>query len=99
MRLQVFVQNNSKQISFDTRQSARREMILRNATIFWRFKNINKNYNDIIADAPGTRLDIISERYHSFQDLQEIFKVTITLHWHQTSMITLVQLLHSKLSS
>ena len=74
MRLQVFKQNNSKQISFDTRQSGRRDIILRNATIFWRFKNIKKNNNDTITDALETRIDIISEGYHSFQDLQEIFK-------------------------
>ena len=80
MRLQVFVQNNSKQISFDTRQSARREIILRNATIFWRFKNIKKNYNDKILDSLGAPVDVISEGYHSFQNLQEIFKVNnITL--------------------
>ena len=80
MRLQVFVENNSKQISFDTGQSGRRDMIIRNATIFWRFKNIKKNFNGIIADASGTKLDLISEGYHSFLDLQEIFKVNnITL--------------------
>ena len=80
MRLQVFVQNNQKQIHFDTRQSGRREMILRNATIFLRFKNIKKNYNDDITDASGTKIDVISEGYHSFQDLHEIFKVNnITL--------------------
>ena len=80
MRLQVFEQNNCKQISFDTRQSGRRDMILRNGTIFWRFKNIKKNFNDEITNPSGTNLDIISEGYLSFQDLQEIFKVNnITL--------------------
>ena len=68
MRLQVFVQNNSEQVTFDTRQSDRREIILRNATIFWRFNNILKNHNDDIEDTLGTKIDIISEGYHSFQD-------------------------------
>ena len=74
MRLQVFVENNTKQISFDTRQSRRRDMILRNATIFWRFKNIIKNNNDDISDASGTKLDILPEGYYSFEDLQKKFK-------------------------
>ena len=75
MRLQVFVQNNGKQISFDNRQGGRRDMILRNATIFWRLKNIKKNYNDTITDDTGVRkLDILPEGYYSFEDLQKKFK-------------------------
>ena len=50
MRLQVFVENNGKKFSFDTRQSGRREMILRNATVFWGFKNIMKNDNNTISE-------------------------------------------------
>ena len=66
MRLQVFVENNSKQISFDNRQSGWRDMILKNATIFWRFKSIKKNYNDETTVPSGTKLDIISEGYIAF---------------------------------
>ena len=87
MRLQVFVQNNSKQISFDTRQSGRR-----NAIIFWRFKNIKKNYNDTITNDSGTKLDILAEGYHSFEDLQKEFKsnnITLELNsYDNTCSIT-----------
>ena len=74
MRLQVFVQNNERQISFDNRQGGRRDMILRNATIFWKMKNIKKNDNDTITNDSGTKLDILAEGYYSFEDLQKKFK-------------------------
>ena len=88
MRLQVYVQNNKKTIAFDNRQSGKFDMYLRKATIFWRFKNIKKNNNDIITDSLGTRIDIISEGYHSFQDLQEIFKannITMAPNYHDNT--------------
>ena len=74
MRLQVFVQNNKKQISFDARQGERRDMTLRNATIFWKVKNIKKNDNDTITNDSGTKLDILAKGYYSFEDLQKKFK-------------------------
>ena len=80
MRLQVFVENNGKKFSFDTRQSGRREMILRNATVFWAFKNIMKNDNDTIFDSSGTKLDILSEGYYTLDDLETRLKTNnITL--------------------
>ena len=92
MRLQVFVQNNERQMSFDTRQSGRRDIILRNATILWKFKNIKKNFNDTITDDSGTKLDILAEGYYSFEDLQKKFmsnNITLELNsYDNTCSIT-----------
>ena len=90
MRLQVFVQNNNKQISFDTRQSGRRDMIFRNATSFWRFKNIKKNFNDTVTDTSGTKLDILEEGYYTLDNLQTKLK-TNNLTLTKIRTIILVQ--------
>ena len=80
MRLQVFVQNNKKTINFDVRQSGKFNMYLRNATIFWRFKNVMKNDNDTISDSSGTKLDILAEGYYTLDDLETKLKTNnITL--------------------
>ena len=80
MRLQVYITDNKKVVNFDERQSGRYDMHLRNATIFWRFKNIVKGENDEIRDSSNAKVDTISEGYHSFQDLQAILKANnITL--------------------
>ena len=80
MRFQVFIEKNNKIVNFDERQSGKYDMILRNATIFWRFQNIIENYNDQIRDNSNAKVDTISPGYHSFQDLQTIFKANkITL--------------------
>ena len=80
MRFQVFVENNKKIVNFDERQSGRYDMYLRNATIFWKFKNIITDKNDQIRDSANAKVDTISEGYHSFQDLQAILKANnITL--------------------
>ena len=80
MRFQVYVEDNKKIVNFDKRQSGRYDMYLRNATIFWKFKNIIKGKNDEICDSANAKVDTILEGYHSFQDLQAIFKANrITL--------------------
>ena len=80
MRFQVYIEDNKKVVNFDERQIQRFNMILRNATIFWKFKNIVKGENDEIRDNANAKVDTISEGYHSFQDLQAIFKANnITL--------------------
>ena len=80
MRFQVFVEDNKKIVNFEERQSGRYDMYLRNATIFWKFKNIIKGKNDEIRDSANAKVDTISEGYHSFQDLQAILKANkITL--------------------
>ena len=67
-------------------------MILRNATIFWRFENIKKNFIDTIKDDSGTKLDVLAEGYYSFEDLQKKFKsnnITLELNsYDNTSSIT-----------
>ena len=73
MRFQVYIEDNKKIVNFDERQSGKYDMYLRNATIFWKFKNVVKGENDEIRDA-NAKVDTISEGYHSFQDLQAIFK-------------------------
>ena len=60
-------------------------MILRNATVFWRFKNIKKNFNDEITDPLGTKLDIISEGCCSFQHLQEVNYITLAPNFHNNT--------------
>ena len=80
MRFQVYITDNSKTVNFTERQSGRYDMYLRNATIFWKFKNIVKGENDEIRDNSNAKDDTLSEGYHSFQDLQAIFKAnSITL--------------------
>ena len=80
MRFQVYITDNHKIVNFDERQSGRYDMYLRNATIFWKFKNIVKGENDEIRDSLNAKVDTISEGYHSFQDLQAILKANrITL--------------------
>ena len=80
MRFQVYVEDNKKIVNFDERQSGKYDMYLRNATIFWKFKNIVKGKNDEIRDNSNAKVDTLSEGYHSFQDLQAIFKAnSITL--------------------
>ena len=67
-------------------------MIVRNATIFWRFKNIKKNFNDEITNDSGKKLDILAERYYSFEDFQKKFKknnITLDLNsYDNTCSIT-----------
>ena len=80
MRFQVYITDNHKIVNFDERQSGRYDMYLRNATIFWKFKNIVEGENDEIRDNANAKVDTLSEGYHSFQDLQAIFKAnSITL--------------------
>ena len=74
MRFQVYIEDNKKIVNFDERQSGKYDMYLRNATIFWKFKNIVKDENDEIRDNTNAKVDTISEGYHSFQDLQAILK-------------------------
>ena len=74
MRFQVYITDNNKVVNFEERQSGKYDMYLRNATIFWRFKNIITDKNDQIRDKLNAKVDTISEGYHSFQDLQAILK-------------------------
>ena len=88
MRFQVYITDNNKVVNFDERQSGRYDMYLRNATIFWKFKNIVKGENDGIRDGTNAKVDTISEGYHSFQDLQSIFKankITLTPNYHDNT--------------
>ena len=74
MRFQVYITDNHKIVNFQERQSGRYDMFLRNATIFWKFKNIVKDKNDQIRDNSNAKVDTILPGYHSFQDLQTILK-------------------------
>ena len=88
MRFQVYITDNNKIVNFDERQSGRYDMYLRNATIYWKFKNIIKGENDEIRDNANAKVDTLSEGYHSFQDLQAIFKansITLTPNYHDNT--------------
>ena len=88
MRFQVYITDNKKIVNFDERQIQRYDMYLRNATIFWKFKNIVKGENDEIRDSSNAKVDTISEGYHSFQDLQSIFKanrITLVPNYHDNT--------------
>ena len=50
MKLWAFV-GNETEISLDESQQNRREMLLDSATLFWSFKYILTNVNDVVEDA------------------------------------------------
>ena len=89
MRFQVYVENNKKIVNFDERQLQRHDMYLRNATIFWRMKNIKKGYNDDILDTSDTKVDTISEGYYTLDDLQTKLKtnnITLDKNFYDNSV-------------
>ena len=57
-------------------QSDIRELILRNATIYWRFGNIIWDANDSVdeADLQGNHVLKLSDGYWTFNDIQKKFK-------------------------
>ena len=72
---------NETEITMDESHQGNKELIVKTATIYWRFKNIIQDVNDSVenADSPGTHVLKFSDGYWTFNDIQREFKEIITM--------------------
>ena len=75
MKLFAFV-GRETEIAMAESQSNKKELILRTASIYWRFKNIIQDVNDSAenADIQGQHDVKLSDGYWTFNDIQREFK-------------------------
>ena len=90
MKIQADLENNEAIIPYVVSQRGKKQLTLQNATIFWNFKNILTNVNDVVEDAdnPGTQITRFSDGYWSFEDIQSEFKskdITIISNPHNST--------------
>ena len=75
MKLWAFI-GNETEIAMDESQSREKELIVKTATVYWRFKNIIQDVNDSVenADIQGQHVVKLSDGYWTFNDIQGEFK-------------------------
>ena len=75
MKLFAFI-GGETDIPMAESQSNKRELILKTATIYWRFKNIIQDVNNSVenADIQGQHVLKFSDGYWTFNDIQKEFK-------------------------
>ena len=67
---------NETEITMDESQQGKRELVVKTATIYWRFKNIIQDVNDRVenADTQGDIVLKLSDGYWTINDIQREFK-------------------------
>ena len=90
MKFVTLVQNNDRTVTFDVSQRGKRQLTLQKATVFWSFKNILTDVNDVVEDAdnPGSQITRLSNGYYTIRDIQSEFKskkITLISNCHNST--------------
>ena len=90
MKFIAFVENNDTTVTFDVSQQLKNKLTLQKATVFWSFKNILTDVNDVVEDAdnPGTQITRLSNGYYTIRDIQSEFNskgITLISNYHNST--------------
>ena len=90
MKFVTLVENNDRTVVFDVTQRNKNKLTLQKATVFWSFKNILTDVNDVVEDAdnPGTQITRLSNGYYTIGDIQSEFKskgITLISNYHNST--------------
>ena len=75
MNILAFIETNTV-IYLDRVQTNKRELIIKSATTYWKFKNIVGDVNDNVENSLVSGQNVVKfmDEYWSFMDIQQEFK-------------------------
>ena len=87
MNLITYIVGRENTVFFYLNQKRQGILTLKKAIVYWHFKNILTNVNDVVEDAdnPGTQITRLSNGYYTIRDIQSEFKskgITLITNYH-----------------